>query len=349
MPLLKLNPLTEKRLRKFKRMRRGYLSLWILSLAFLASLLAELLVGSRPLYVRYQGRSYFPALARHYYPQRLFGGDLEIETDFRALRQSPAFKEAGGVIVMPPHPFSPLESIRIPDEPPPAHPRLRHPLGTDDRGRDILARLVYGFRISLSFALILTVSSFTLGIAIGAAQGYFGGVIDITFQRVIEIWAALPFLYVVIMVSSILTPGFWLLLGILLLFEWIGISRYVRGEVLRERNLDYVTAARALGAGSGRIIFRHIMGNAMTPVVTLFPFWLVASIFALTSLDFLGFGLPAPTPSWGELFQQGRGQLTSWWIIMSPFAALVSTLLLTTFVGEAMREAWDPKEYYRRD
>lgn len=346
--LLHLNPITQKRIAKFKRQRRGYYSLLVLTLAYLVSLGSELFVGNRPLFISYQGSWYFPALNHRYYPETLFGGEFDLETEFRELALNPEFRAAGGHMLMPLHPYSPLESAVIAGDPPPSHPMVRHPLGTDDRGRDILARLIYGFRISLSFALVLTTLSFLAGVTIGAIQGYWGGWVDLTFQRIEEIWAALPFLYVVILISSIITPNFWLLVGILLLFQWIGISRYMRGEVLRERSRDYVTAARALGASTPRIMFRHILGNAMTPVVTLYPFSLAGAIFALSSLDFLGFGLPAPTPSWGELFQQGRGEIASYWLITSPFGALFCTLLLTTFIGEAVRDAWDPKEYHRR-
>jgi microcin C transport system permease protein len=239
--------------------------------------------------------------------------------------------------------------VKIHGDPPPARPSLRHPLGTDDRGRDVLARLAYGFRISMTFALLLALVSVVVGIAVGAVQGYFGGWIDLFCQRAIEIWTALPLLYVVLMVSSIVTPNFWILIGILALFRWIPLSRYVRAEVLRERGRDYVTASRAQGATSLRSMFVHVLPNSLTPVIALFPFTLVASIFALTSLDYLGFGLPAPTPSWGELFKQGQTQLRSWWLTLYPFLALFLTLLLTTFVGEAMREAWDPRDYHRRE
>ena len=344
-----LTPLTQKRLAKFRRLRRGYISLWILVGTYLLSLVAYLFVGNRPLVISYQGDTYFPAFSDKYYSETLFGGDFDLEAEFRLLKESEAFQQAGGWMVMPIHPYSPLESVKIEGDRPPAKPTWRHPFGTDDRGRDILARLVYGFQISMTFALILTFSSFVLGIIVGAIQGYFGGWIDLTLQRLTEIWAALPFLYVVLLISSIITPSMLWLVAILMLFQWINISYYVRGEFFRERNLDYVTAARSLGASTPRILFRHILGNAMSPIVTLFPFRLVASIFALTSLDFLGFGLPPPTPSWGELFSQGRGQIGAWWLIMAPFGALFATLLLTTFVGESLREAWDPKEYYRRE
>jgi microcin C transport system permease protein len=344
-----LDPLTRKRLARFRRIRRGYGSLLVLTGAYLASLGAELFVGNRPIVVCYGGACHFPALTGRYYPQTLFGGSLDLEADFRALRDDPEFRRAGGWMVLPLHPYSPLESVRVPGDPPPSRPTWRHPLGTDDRGRDVLARIVYGFRVSMTFALVLATASYALGIAIGGVQGYLGGRVDLLGQRLVEVWSALPFLYVVILISSVVTPNLVLLVVILLLFRWIGISRYVRAEFLRERSRDYVTAAQALGASAPRIMLGHILGNALTSVVTLFPFALVFDIFALTALDFLGFGLPPPTPSWGELFSQGRTQIRSYWLIVFPFLALFTTLLLTTFVGEAMREAWDPKEYHRRE
>ncbi|MBI2566792.1 MAG: ABC transporter permease [Candidatus Schekmanbacteria bacterium] len=343
MALVQLSPITKKRLARFRSHRRGYWSLWILCVVYLMSLGAELLIGSRAVFVAYQGHWYFPALTNRYYAETLFGGELDLEADFRLLVADAKFKAAGGTIVMPPHPYSPLETVVIEGDRPPAAPTWGHPLGTDDRGRDILARLVYGFRISMTFAIGLTAVAIAVGCVLGAIQGFFGGRVDLTMQRLTEIWAALPFLYVVILISSILTPNFWLLLCILLLFQWIGVSRYIRAEFLRERNLEYVSAARALGIPTPRIMLLHITPNALTPVVTLAPFLVVSAIFSLASLDFLGFGLPAPTPSWGELFKQGQGQITAWWLTLSPFFALFTTLLLTTFVGEAIRDAWDPK------
>jgi microcin C transport system permease protein len=316
---------------------------------YLVSLASDFLISNRALAVRWQGSWSFPAFTARYYPQTMFGGSADLETDFRALKADARFRKAGGLVILPPHPYSPLESVRVPGDPPPSRPSGRHPFGTDDRGRDVLARIVYGFRISITFALVLSALSYVVGIAIGATQGYMGGKVDLVGQRLVEIWSALPFLYVVILVSSILTPSFLLLIGILLLFRWISISRYVRAEVLRERARDYTSAARALGASWPRIVLRHVLPNAMTSVVTFYPFELVADIFALTALDFLGFGLPAPTPSWGELFSQGRTNIASWWLILFPFLALFTTLLLTTFVGEAVREAWDPKEYHRSE
>jgi microcin C transport system permease protein len=342
---MRLSPQLRSRLRRFRHIRRGWISLWILLAAYAVSLASPLFVGNRPIVLRYDGRWSFPALTRTYYSSKTFGSRIDIETDFRELKGKAAFKEHGGFLLMPPHPYSPLETIIVPGDPPPSYPSREHPMGTDDRGRDVLARLVSGFRISVSFALLVTGGSFVLGVTLGAVQGYFGGRLDLVGQRLTEIWVALPFLYVVTLVASVVTPTFPLLVTILVLFGWMGILQYTRGEVLRERNKDYVTAARAMGAGWPRALFGHVLGNSLTSAITLFPISLVSDIFALTALDFLGYGLPAPTPSWGELFSEGRTQITSWWLITFPFLALVTTLLLLTFIGEAVREAWDPREF----
>lgn len=346
--LPRLDPLTQRRIRKFRRIGRGWYALLFLAAAYVASLGAELFIGSRPLILRHDGAWYFPAFNHRYYSGQLFGSSIDIEADFRALQDDPGFRGNGGFMILPMHPYSPIESITIPGDPPPSRPSLRHPMGTDDRGRDVLARVVYGFRISVSFALLVTLGAYTVGVAVGAVQGFWGGRVDLLFQRLTEIWLALPFLYVVTLVASVFTPTFALLVAILVVFGWIHIAQYTRAEVLRERSKDYVTAARAIGAGWPRVLFKHVLGNSITSAITLFPLALVADIFALTALDFLGYGLPAPTPSWGELFQQGRGNIRSWWLITFPFLALVTTLLLLTFIGEAIREAWDPRETHVR-
>jgi microcin C transport system permease protein len=344
----KLNPLTVRRIKRFRQIRRGWYSLILMGVLFGCSLGSELLINNRALVVRYDGRTFFPAFNHRYYSQQIFGKRADLETDFRELKKDPEFLSRGGFILMPLHPYSPLESLRIPGDPPPSNPSWQHPMGTDDTGRDVLARVVYGFRISVSFALLVTLGSYLIGVTAGAIQGYFGGAVDMIGQRGTEIWSALPFLYVVILISSIITPNFAMLVFVLWLFGWIGISRYTRGEVLRERNRDYVTAARASGAGWPRILAGHVLGNSLTSAITLFPLSMVADIFALTALDFLGYGLPAPTPSWGELFDQGRSNISSWWLIGYPFLALVTTLLLWTFIGEAVREAWDPRVVHAR-
>jgi microcin C transport system permease protein len=342
------DPQTLRRIKKFRRIGRGWYSLLLIATIFVVSLGAEMFIGNRPLIVSYQGATYFPAFTDKYYSAQLFGSAADMETDFRALEESESFRAAGGFLILPIHPFSPIESIRVPGDPPPSRPSLRHPMGTDDRGRDILARVVYGFRTSVSFALVVTLGAYVLGISVGAMQGFFGGRVDLVLQRFTEIWSALPFLYVVTLLASIVTPTFPMLVGILIVFTWIGISHYTRAEVYKERNKDYVTAARALGASWHGTLFRHVLPNALTPAITLFPLALVSDIFALTALDFLGYGLPAPTPSWGELFSQGRTNIRSWWLITFPFLALASTLLLLTFVGEGIREAWDPRDSHVR-
>jgi microcin C transport system permease protein len=268
-------------------------------------------------------------------------------------------QHAGNWVLMPPYPYSPTESLLDLPGSPPNSPSWQHIFGTDDRGRDIFARLAYGFNVSLSFALLVLVISLGIGGTVGALLGYFGGKFDILGVRLIEIWSSLPFLYTIIIVSSIvvpiylpgrnlvLQPSFWLLIIILTAFDWMGITYYLRGEFYREKAKDYVAAAIAIGASDRAIIFRHILPNSLTPVVSFAPFMVVGNITALVALDFLGFGLPAPTPSWGELIGQGVENLTKWWLVFFPLAAMFITLLLIVFIGEAVREAFDPKEYSR--
>ena len=262
-------------------------------------------------------------------------------------------------MLLPPYPYSPTESLLDLPGSPPNPPSRQHIFGTDDRGRDIFARLAYGFNVSLSFALLVLAISLGMGVTVGAMLGYFGGKVDIVGQRLIEIWSSLPFLYTIIIVSSIvvpiylpgrnlvLQPSFWLLIVILTAFDWMGITYYVRGEFYREKAKDYVAAAISMGASDRAIIFKHILPNSLTPVVSFAPFMVVANISALVALDFLGFGLPAPTPSWGELIGQGVENLTKWWLVFFPLAAMFVTLLLIVFIGEAVREAFDPKEFSR--
>jgi microcin C transport system permease protein len=326
--------------------------------------LLPFLVNNRAWIVRYNGETYFPIF--RYYPASTFGLETIGETDYRALAQSfrdqdqglPA-GQAGNWAILPPYPYSATESLlNLPGTPPHA-PSRDHIFGTDDRGRDIFARLSYGFNVSLTFALLVLAFAYAFGITVGALLGYFGGKLDILGQRVIEIWSSLPFLYTIIIVSSIvvpvyipgrnlvLQPSFWLLIFILTAFDWMGITYYVRGEFYREKAKDYVGAAIAMGASDRSIIFRHILPNSLTPVISFAPFLIVANIGALVALDFLGFGLPAPTPSWGELIGQGMENLTKWWLVFFPLAALFLTLLLIVFIGEAIREAFDPKEFSR--
>lgn len=338
-----MTDLTLKRLRKFKSIQRGYYSLILISACYLLSFGLEFFVNNKAILVRYHERYYFP-IFRQYLPETTFGGVSTAETNYRQLQQRFRQEKQGNWVWMPLFPYSPNESLLDLPGNPPHPPSWAHPLGTDDRGRDVFARLVYGFRISMSFALQVTVLSLLLGIAVGAFQGYYAGIFDLTVQRGIEIWATIPTLYLIIILKSIFEPGYYWLVAILTLFDWMGITYYIRGEFYRERSKDYVVAAKALGVSDMAIMFRHILPNALVPVITFTPFALVGNIFALTSLDFLGFGLPAPTPSWGELMGQGMANIYSYWLSLSPIIALFLTLLLVTFIGEAVREAFDPKE-----
>jgi microcin C transport system permease protein len=340
-----LSELTHERLRRFRKIRRAYVSLWILGTALLISLFSEFIANDKPLVLRYQGSTYFPVVK--FYPGTLFGGPYATEPDYRALRDDEAFKAAGGSMIFPIIPYGPLRAnLDLPGNPPHA-PSREHWLGTDNTARDVVARLLYGFRICMLFSLSLAASTTVLGILIGGIQGYFGGKVDIVFQRLIEIWAALPFLYVVILLGSIYGSGFGILLFILTLFDWIGLSYYMRAEYLRIKSLNFVRAAKALGLGHFRIFFQEILPNALTPVITLIPFTVIAGISSLTALDFLGFGLPPPMPSWGEMLGQGLQNLQKPWLAFSTVMALFVTLLLATFIGEGIREAFDPKSGHR--
>ncbi len=349
--------LFRRRLRKFRSIKRGYYSFVLITGAYALSFFLPLLVNSSAWLVRYQGEFYFPML--RYYPAATFGQQSFGEPDYRALAQTFREQDQGNWAILPLYPYSATESLLdLPGSPPHA-PSWQHIFGTDDRGRDIFARLAYGFNVSLSFALLVLAISYVVGIAVGAVLGYFGGKLDILGQRVIEVWSSLPFLYTIIIVSSIvvpvympgrnlvLQPSFWLLIFILTAFDWMGITYYVRGEFYREKAKDYVGAAIAMGASDRSIIFKHILPNSLTSAVSFAPFVVVGNIAALVALDFLGFGLPAPTPSWGELIGQGMENLTKWWLVFFPLAAMFVTLLLIVFIGEAVREAFDPKEYSR--
>jgi microcin C transport system permease protein len=345
-----------KRLRKFRSIKRGYYCFLLVSAAYAVSFFLPLLINNTALAVHYQDRWYFPMAS--YYPASTFGQQAFGEPDYRALAQTFRQQKQGWVL-LPLYPYSATESLLDLPGSPPNPPSRQHIFGTDDRGRDIFARLAYGFNVSLSFSLLVLTISLATGVTVGALLGYFGGKVDILGQRLIEIWSSLPFLYTIIIVSSIvvpiylpgrnlvLQPSFWLLIVILTAFDWMGITYYVRGEFYREKAKDYVGAAIAIGASDRSIIFKHVLPNALTPVVSFAPFMIVANITALVALDFLGFGLPAPTPSWGELIGQGVDNLTKWWLIFFPLAAMFVTLLLIVFIGEAVREAFDPKEYSR--
>ncbi len=326
--------------RRFMSIRRSFVSFIVLSVLFVLSLGSEVVAGSRPLLLSYNGELHFPIIK--FYAGERFGQSQKTEADYRMLRVDPAFQESGWA-VFPLIPYSPLESDLEESGAPPHPPSWRHPLGTDGSGRDVFARLLYGFRICMLFSIILTVITGVTGIAMGALQGYAGGRTDLLIQRFTEIWSALPFLYVVILLGSIFGQSFFMLLAVLSLFSWIGLSLYMRAEFFKIRNMTYVRAARAVGVSNAGILFRHILPNALTPAITILPFTLISGIGALTSLDFLGFGMPPPTPSWGELLDQGLKNLQAPWIAVSTVLSLFFTLLMATFISEGIREAVDPK------
>jgi len=308
------------------------------------SLFAEVLVNNRALIVHYKGKYYFPTYV-HMLPGTNFGQDYEFETDYREMAARFKAENSGNWVLLPPVPFNPYENDLREDAFPPFPPSTgeKHYLGTDAVGRDIVARLVYGFRIAIAFSLLLLVTNYAIGVSIGSAMGFWGGKFDLIFQRIIEIWSNVPFLYVIIIISSIVVPNFFMLILIMAIFGWIGITWTMRTVTYKERAREYVLAARALGASNFRIIFKHIIPNTIAIIVTFAPFSVSGGIVALTSLDYLGFGLPPPTPSWGELIQQGWTNLDAWWISGSVIGAMVITLMIVTFIGEAVREAFDPK------
>jgi len=331
--------------KRFKRNRLGFVSLILFVLLFVMSLAAELVSNDKPLVASYKGTLYFPILTNP--PETEFGGDFQTPTDFLDPFIQQQFAQAGNWAVYPPNPYHHSTLNYFAKEPNPAAPSSDNVLGTDDRGRDLFARLLYGFRVSVLFALALTITGTILGVVTGAIQGFFAGKTDLAFQRFIEIWGAMPELYLLIIFSAVFEPSIALLLILLSLFGWMGLSDYVRAEFLRNRQLDYVRAARALGLSNAAIIWRHILPNSMTPVVTFLPFRMSAAILALTSLDFLGLGVPPGTPSLGELLAQGKTNIDAWWISLSTFAVLVITLLLLTFMGDALRDALDPRKLHQ--
>jgi microcin C transport system permease protein len=327
---------------RFKRNRLGYWSLVLFCTLVVLSLFAELLSNDRPLVVRYEGKTYFPLVQE--LPETTFGGDFEAATDYLDPFIRERITQGNNWAIYAPNPYGPKTLNYFAKEPNPSQPTTDNWLGTDDRGRDLLAQLLYGFRVSVLFALALTVTGTVLGILTGAIQGFFGGKTDLAFQRFIEIWSSMPELYLLIIFSAVLSPSIGLLLLLLSLFGWMGLSDYVRAEFLRNRQMDYVRAARALGLSNAQIIWRHVLPNSLTPVVTFLPFRMSAAILALTSLDFLGLGVPPGTPSLGELLSQGKNNIDAWWISLSTFAVLVITLLLLTFMGDALRDALDPRK-----
>jgi microcin C transport system permease protein len=327
---------------RFKSNRLGYWSLWIFSILFGFSLCAELIANDKPLVVRYEGQFYFPMIQNH--PETVFGGDFATPTDFLDPDIKKNITQGSNWAIYPPIPYSFQTLNYFSKEPNPASPSLDNWLGTDDRGRDVLSRLIYGFRLSILFGIALTIVGVVVGVLTGALMGFFGGRFDLITQRIIEIWSAMPELYLLIIFASIFNPSVFLLIILLAAFGWMGLSDYVRAEFFRNRALEYVRAAKALGLTNAQIMWRHILPNSLTPVITFLPFRMSAAILSLTSLDFLGLGVPPGTPSLGELLSQGKANLDAWWISLSTFVVLGGTLLLLTFMGEALRDAFDSRK-----
>nr|NJM00911.1 ABC transporter permease subunit [Desulfobacula sp.] len=343
---MRLNPATRKKIQRFRSIKRSFRSLILLVFLILVSLFAEVFINSRALLVYSNGRLYFPTYSNMIKGSE-FGLGYEYETNYRDLKEKFQNQTGPDFVILPPIPYNPYENDLKTNAYPPFAPsfRERHFLGTDNAGRDILARLVYGFRTAIAFSLILLALNYTLGISLGCAMGYFGGRFDLFFQRVIEIWSNIPFLYVIMIIASILIPSFMILLLIMAFFGWIGITWVMRTMTYKEKEKEYILAVRSLGATHARIIFRHIIPNTLSVIVTYAPFAVSGGIVALTSLDYLGFGLPAPTPSWGELLSQGWQNMEAWWIAASVTGALVLTLMCVTFIGEGIREAFDPRRH----
>ncbi|MGF1724036.1 ABC transporter permease [Photobacterium nomapromontoriensis] len=336
---MKLNPLTKERWARFRVHKRGYWSLWIFSILFMISLFAEFIANDKPLLIHYKSGWYFPIIEQ--YSETQFGGEFDAEADYTDPYVVELINEHG-YMIWPIIRFS-YDTINynLPG-PAPSPPDRVNWLGTDDKGRDVLARIIYGFRISVLFGFALTIISTVIGVIVGACQGYYGGWVDLFGQRFIEVWSGMPTLFLLIILSSFVEPNFWWLLGIMVLFSWMGLVGVVRAEFLRCRNFDYVRAAQALGVGDGRIMLRHMLPNAMVASLTMMPFILSGSVTTLTSLDFLGFGLPAGSPSLGELLAQGKTNLQAPWLGLSAFVVLSLMLSLLVFVGEAVRDAFDP-------
>ena len=365
---LGVSPLNQRRWRNFKSNRRGYWSFWIFAVLFLSSLFAELIANDRPFMISFDGKLYFPAFVT--YPETAFGGDFETAADYRDPYLQKLIAEKNGTVIWPLIRYSyGTHNLDLPT-PAPSKPTWMlteeqcksvvekkglkscrdleyNWLGTDDQGRDVVARLIYGFRISVLFGLALTIISSVIGIAAGGIQGYFGGWVDLAFQRFIEVWTAIPSLYLLLILSSVLVPGFFVLLGILLLFSWVSLVGLVRAEFLRGRNFEYIQAARALGVSNRTIMFRHLLPNAMVATMTFLPFIVSSSVMTLTALDFLGFGLPPGSPSLGELLSQGKSNVQAPWLGFTGFFSVAIMLSLLIFIGEGVRDAFDPRKTFR--
>ena len=340
-----LTPLTKKRIKYFKANRRGFYSLLIFSVLFVLTIFAEFISNDKPILIKYDNQYYMPIFKM--YPETTFGGDFETETAYRDPFVQKLIAEKGGWMVWPIIRYS-YNTINYDlPSPAPSPPSAENWFGTDDQGRDVVARLIYGFRISVLFGLTLTIISSIVGVMAGGTQGYFGGKYDLIFQRFIEIWSGLPVLFLLIIMGSLVEPNFWWLLGLMLLFSWMSLVAVVRAEFLRARNFDYVKAAQALGVSNSMIMFRHVLPNAMVAALTYLPFILNGSITTLTSLDFLGFGLPPGSPSLGEMLAQGKNNLQAPWLGLTSFFAVAITLSLLIFIGEAMRDAFDPRKTER--
>ena len=342
--MLRLNPLTLKKIRRFKSIKRGYYAFIIFAIMIFVSLFAELLINKRAIIVHYQGKYYLPTYSA-IIPGTEFGFDYAYETNYRQLAARFKAEKNGNWILMPPVPYDAFENDLKENKYPPFRPSFdeKHYMGTDTVGRDLVARLVYGFRIAIFFSLALLASTYVIGISIGCAMGFWGGMFDLVFQRIIEIWSNIPVLYVIIIIASIISPTFTILLLIMVLFGWTSMTWTMRTITYKEKSREYVRAAKAMGASNYRIIFKHIIPNTIAIIVTFAPFAVSGGIVLITSLDYLGFGLQPPTPSWGDLLAQGWANMEAWWIASSVGAAMTITLITVTFVGEAVREAFDPK------
>jgi len=349
--IIKSESINKKRWKKFKSIKRGYYSFILIIGLYILSFLLPLLINSKALIVQYEGDYYFPAFRdvtpgmTAYYDGNIFNQETPGAANFRQLQK--IWAGSDNWLIMPIYPYNPYEDITNQENKMYDSPSKTHWLGTDNTGRDVFARMCYAFNISMSFAFVITILNYIIGISIGGAMGYFGGKFDLFFQRLIEVWASLPLLFVVIILSSILIPSFSLLIFIYTLVNWIFLTYYIRAEFYREKSKDYVSAAISMGQSTTKIIFRHILPNSLVPVITYFPFSIVGGIVALISLDFLGFGLPPPTPSWGQVLYVGLSNITKWWMVFAPIMAQFFTLLCIVFIGEAVREAFDPKIYSR--